>query len=353
MQNGAFFPQAVCAAFCALWLGALPAFAQSLDRPEADPNAYPDPFTQVDNFLKFPAGREMGSSSAVAVDRQGHIWVADRCGANDCKGSTLDPVMEFDANSNFIKAFGAGKLLFPHGIFIDGDGHIWVVDGHVGNGIGDDVLEFDQSGKVLRILGTPGVAGDGEYTFDEPNAVLVAPSGDIFVTDGHTPDEGNARIMHYDKNGKFIMEWGGHGIGLGRVEVPHALAMDKEGRLYVADRYNNRIQIFSQNGQLLDIWSQFGRPSGIYIDDNDILYCTDSESRTPVEYGFHPGWARGIRIGSVKDGIVRALIPDIDPEADRHITSGGEGIWAHDGVVYSAQVRQKTLVKYVPKAPLF
>ena len=85
--------------------------------------------------------------------------------------------------------------------------------------------------------------------------------------------------------------------------------MDSKGRLFVADRYNNRIQIFSQDGQLIDIWTQFGRPSGIYIDDNDNLYSTDSESRTPVEYGFHPGWARGIRIGSVKDGVVRALHP--------------------------------------------
>ena len=348
----AFFHHAFFGAFTALLLAA-PAFGQSLDRPDADPNAYPDPYAQADNFLKLPPGRVMGSSSAVALDHEGHIWVADRCGANDCKGSKLDPVMEFDANGNFIKAFGAGKFLFPHGIFIDKDDHIWLTDGHVGDGIGDDILEFDQSGKVLRTLGTPGVTGDDQYTFHEPNAVLVAPSGDIFVTDGHTPDEGNARIMHYDRNGKFVMEWGGHGIGLGRVEVPHALAMDKEGRLYVADRYNNRIQIFSQDGQLLDIWSQFGRPSGIYIDDNDVLYCTDSESRNPVEYGFHPGWARGIRIGSVKDGIVRALVPDIDPEADRHVTSGGEGIWARNGVVYSAQVRQHRVVKYAPKAPLF
>ncbi len=333
-------------------LGA-PALGQSLDRPNANPNAYPDPFSPAQNFLKLPSGRVMGSSSAVAVDHEGHIWVADRCGANDCKGSSLDPVMEFDASGNFIKAFGAGKILFPHGFFIDKDDHIWLTDGHVGNGIGDDVLEFDRDGKLLRTLGTPGVAGDGQNSFHEPNAVLVAPSGDIFVADGHTPDEGNARIIHFDKNGNFIKEWGGHGIGLGRVEVPHALAMDKEGRLYVADRYNNRIQIFSQDGQLLDIWSQFGRPSGIYIDENDILYCTDSESRNPVEYGFHPGWARGIRIGSVKDGIVRALIPDIDPEADRHSTSGGEGIWAYKGVVYSAQVRQKVVVRYVPQAPLF
>ena len=134
-------------------------------------------------------------------------------------------------------------------------------------------------------------------------------------TDGHTPDDRQYPHRAFRQK-RQIREWfwGGQGIGLGRFEVPHALAMDKEGRLYVADRYNNRIQIFSQDGQLMDIWSQFGRPSGIYIDDNDILYCSDSESRNPVEYGFHPGWERGIRIGSVKDGIVRALIPDIDPK---------------------------------------
>lgn len=352
MSPGAIFQLVLLGGWYALAPMA-PAWAQTLDRPDANPNAHPDPYTERDDFLKLPAGRVMGATSAVAVDGQGHIWVADRCGANDCKGSKLDPIMEFDAGGNFIKSFGAGKFLFPHGIFIDKDGHIWVTDNHVGDGIGDDILEFDEDGKVLRTLGTPGVAGDGAYTFSEPDAVLVAPGGDIFVTDGHTPDEGNARILRYDRNGKFVMEWGGHGIGLGRVEVPHALAMDREGHLYVADRYNNRIEIFSQDGRLLDIWSQFGRPSGIYIDENDILYCTDSESRNPVEYGFHPGWARGIRIGSVKDGVVRALIPDNDPEADRHATSGGEGIWVHDGVIYSAQVRQKRVVKYASKASLF
>ncbi len=151
----------------------------------------------------------MGSTSAVAVDSKGNVWVADRCGANDCAGSKLDPVMEFDKNGNFVKSFGAGKMLFPHGIFIDKDDHIWIADGHVGKGIGDDVIEFDQNGKVLKILGKPGVSGNGPDTFHEPNAVLIAPNGNIFVADGHEPGPGhNARVVKLDPNGKFIMQWG-------------------------------------------------------------------------------------------------------------------------------------------------
>ena len=119
--------------------------------------------------------------------------------------------MEFDAQGNFIKAFGAGTMLFPHGFFIDRQDHLWITDGHVarqGKKIGDDVLEFDQNGKLLRTLGQPGVSGERPDTFHEPNAVLVAPDGSIFVTDGHAPDKGNARVIKFDANGKFLMQWG-------------------------------------------------------------------------------------------------------------------------------------------------
>src|ERR1700733_1268703 len=138
------------------------------------PNSQPNPYRTIRDFFKLPAGRTMGSSSAVAVDSKGTVWVADRCGANDCAGSKLDPVMAFDKNGNFLKSFGAGKMLFPHGIFIDKDDHIWIADGHVAKGMGDDVIEFDQNGKVLKILGKPGVSGNGPDTFHEPNAVLIA-----------------------------------------------------------------------------------------------------------------------------------------------------------------------------------
>jgi streptogramin lyase len=314
------------------------------------PNSQPNPYHRVDNFFKLPPGRTMGSSSAVGVDHQGHIWIAERCGANSCANSKLDPVMEFDAGGNFIKAFGGGMMVFPHGFFIDQADHIWVTDAQLGEGKGDDVLEFDQNGKLLRTLGKPGIAGNGTDSFSEPSAVLVAPNGDIFVGDGHEEGKGNARIVKFDKSGKFIMQWGSHGSGPGQIEVPHTLAMDSRGRLFVGDRGNSRIQIFSQDGKLLDTWTQFSRPSGLYIDQNDVLYVTDSESRNAVGYGHHPGWTRGIRIGGAKDGVVSAFIPDPALDPEHEATTGAEGITADGhGAVYGAEVGPKDVVKYEKK----
>jgi sugar lactone lactonase YvrE len=315
------------------------------------PNSQPNPYRTIRDFFKLPAGRTMGSTNSVAVDHQGHIWVVDRCGANDCKGSKLDPVMEFDGQGHFIKAFGAGKFLFPHGMTIDKDDHLWVCDGHVGNGIGDDVIEFDQNGKVLKILGKPGVSGDGRDTFHEPNAILIAPNGDIFVADGHEPGAGhNARVVKLDPNGKFILQWGAHGSGPGQFEMPHALAMDREGRLFVADRGNNRVQIFDQDGKFIAAWKQFSRPSGIYVDADDLLYVTDSESTDKKGYGYNPAFQRGMRIGSAKTGEVTAFIPDPDMGHADPDTSAAEGVWVdRDGVIYGAEVGPKAVIRYVRK----
>jgi NHL repeat len=328
----------------------LAAGAQPADQPNAVPNPTTDRYRTVEDFFKLPPGRIMGSSSAVAGDSRGHIWVVDRCAANNCAGSKLDPIMEFDAHGNFIKAFGAGELLFPHGFVIDKQDHLWITDGHVADGKGDDVLEFDEGGKLLRTLGKPGVQGDGPDTFHEPDAILIAPDGSIFVSDGHTPGKGNSRVVKLDAQGQFVMQWGGHGDGPGQFEVPHCLAMDSKGRLYVGDRANNRIQVFTQDGKWLGQLTQFGRPSGITIDHNDILYVTDSESRDAAGYGHHPGWKRGIRVGSLKDGKVTDFIPDTDPNPEAGSTSGGEGIWVDgQGAIYSAQVEQRRIVKYVKR----
>jgi len=124
--------------------------------------------------------------------------------------------------------------------------------------------------------------------------------------------------------------------------------MDSKGRLFVGDRWNNRLSIFDQDGRFLAAWTQFGRPSGVFIDRNDVLYVADSESREPAGYGFHPGWKRGIRIGSAKDGTVKYFIPD--PVGETRDTSSAEGITVDpQGVIYGAEVGQKDIKRYVLK----
>jgi sugar lactone lactonase YvrE len=321
---------------------------------DAVPNSQPNPYITVKNWAKLPAGRTWGSTSAVDIDRDGtSVWVAERCGANSCAGKNDPPVLKFDASGKLVKAFGAGMIVFAHGIFVDRDDNVWVTDGQIADGKGFQVIKFSPDGKVLMTLGKAGVAGDGPDTFNQPNDVVVAANGDIFVSDGHTPNKGNARVVKFTKDGKFVKQWGEHGSGPGQFEVPHALAIDSDGRLFVGDRANNRIQIFDQDGNFIAQWKQFGRPSGIFIDKKDVLYVTDSESTDRDGYGHNPGYKRGIRIGSAKDGTVTAFIPDpLAPDADGKLpaTSISEGVAADaQGNVFGAEVGPKDLKKYVKK----
>ncbi len=303
----------------------------------APPNSQPNPYRTVENWAKLPNGRIMGSSAAVEIDRDGEsIWVAERCGANECVNSDLAPILKFDRDGNLVRSFGARMFIFPHGIFVDRDGNLWLTDAHGEKGKGHQVFKFTPEGRVLLTLGQAGVEARGADGFNQPTDVVVAPNGDIFVSESHKePNYGNARISKFSKEGKFIKEWGKHGSGPGQFQVPHALTMDSRGRLFVGDRANNRIQIFDQEGRFLEEWRQFGRPSGIYIDKNDILYVTDSESSEEN----NPGWKRGIRVGSARNGVVTAFIP-----------AEAEGVAADaKGNIYAVEVRSRTLNKYVKK----
>ena len=214
----------------------------------------------------------------------------------------------------------------------------------LGNGKkGHQVFKFDPDGKLLMTLGKAGVAGAGLDEFNAPSAVFVAPNGDFFVADGHGGAT-NARILKFTKDGKFIKTWGHKGAGPGEIDVPHALAMDSRGRLFLGDRNNNRIQILDQDGNLLDQWTQFSRPSAIFIDRNDTIYVADSESESVSKN--HDGWKRGIRVGSARDGSVTAFIPD--PVDKARGTSAAEGVAADAaGNIYGAEVGAKRLMKYV------
>src|SRR3984885_11065890 len=252
----------------------------------ASTNSLPDPYVGAP-FGKLPDGRTWGSTAGIGTDRDGRsIWVAERCGVFappsamkpgvpfGCQGSSLAPILKFDAEGNLVKSFGAGMFVLPHGLTIDRAGNIWVTDGVGKDGMGHQVFKFSPDGKVLLTLGKAGVAGTGPDEFNAPSAVLVAPNGDIFVADGHGGDT-NARVVKFDPTGKFIKSWGHKGTAPGEFDGPHTLAMDSRGRLFVGDRGNNRIQIFDQEGNFLDQWTQFSRPSAVYIDADDVIYVAD------------------------------------------------------------------------------
>jgi sugar lactone lactonase YvrE len=208
---------------------------------------------------------------------------------------------------------------------------------------GHQVFKFSPDGKLLLTLGKAGGGRDPEFFF-QPNDILVAPNGEIFVSEGHASAAGStARVLKFSKEGKFIKSFGQLGQGPGDFDQPHALAMDSRGRLFVGDRNNNRIEIFDQDGKFLEQWRQFSRPSGIYIDKNDNIYVADSESESVSRN--HDGWKRGIRIGSAKDGSVKFFIPD--PVEKAPSTSAAEGVAADaQGNVYGAEVGPRALKRY-------
>jgi DNA-binding beta-propeller fold protein YncE len=320
-------------------------------------NSLPNPYAGAP-FGKLPEGRTWGSTAGIDIDPDGKsVWVAERCGAFAppsamkpgvpfaCDGSNLAPILKFDENGNLLKAFGAGLFVLPHGLSVDRAGNVWVTDGLGKDGKGHQVFKFSPDGKVLMTLGKAGVAGSGPDEFNAPSAVLIAPNGDIFVADGHGGNT-NARIVKFNKDGKFIKSFGHKGSGPGDIDIPHTLAMDSQGRIFEGDRGNNRIQIFDQEGNFIAQWAQFSRPSGVYIDRNDVIYVTDSESGSANPA--HAAWKRGVRIGSAKDGSVTAFIPDPDEHATT--TSAAEGITADGaGHVYGAEVGPKRVMKYVRK----
>ena len=203
----------------------------------------------------------------------------------------------------------------------------------------------------MMTLGEPGVFGDDENHFNGPADVLVAPNGDIWVADGHRG--GNNRIVKFSPDGRFLLQVGG-GVGseskeAGRFDDPHGLAMDSAGRLFVADRGNSRIQIFDQAGNLLTIWTQFGKPSGLFIDRDDVLYVVDGLSglERPA-WRDNPGWEQGIRIGDAKSGWVTSFIPNF-------ASAGGAGIEFvgvdFEGNIYANDLSRQSVTKYARFRP--
>jgi len=207
--------------------------------------------------VTLPAGVTMGATASVAFDANGHLFVLTR-------GDKT--FFEFNPDGSFIRSFGDKLFTRSHGLRIDRDGNLWATDvgGHI-------VVKMTRDGQPLLTIGTKGEAGEwneatGSHKLNQPNDVVLAGNGDVFVAQGHTPGaEGDARVLKFDKNGKFIKSWGGKGSGPGRFQVAHGIAIDAKGLVWVADRENQRIQLFDQDGKFVREVKYKGLPCSLDI----------------------------------------------------------------------------------------
>ena len=297
---------------CALVLAAAPAA-----EAQSGQNAMRNPYRMLADWGELPEGALWGATIGIVPDGEGGVWIHHR---------SDPPIVKLNAQGQAVQAFGEGLFVQAHGFCRDRDGNLWAGDsGPFGDdpakaGRGYQFFKFSPAGELLLTLGKAGVSQAGRDTFIAPTACAVAPNGDIVIADGHFPrpstsQQDGDRLVRFTSAGAYVGAWGRKGSGPGEFDGPHALAFDSQGRLFVADRSNNRIQIFDREMRFVDDWRHFGRPSGVAITAADALYVSDSESGKRIAGAIrNPGWKNGIRIGSAKDGSLLAFIAGTDPE---------------------------------------
>lgn len=250
----------------------------------------PATYRRVEGWAAAPPGVTWGQVPGMAIDAAGRLFVFHR-GA--------PPVVELDADGQVLKTWGTGAFVWPHGVRVDRDGYLWITDGRHRDGRGQQVFKYRRDGTLVLTLGTAGVAGVDQATFNGPCDVAVADNGDVFVADGHW----NARVVKFSRDGRFLKAWGRKGTGPGEFDVPHTLVIDQRGRVLVGDRSNKRVQIFDQDGRFITEWTHLGSPSGMFIGPDDTLYVVDYNDR------------KGIFIASAATGVVRQKLDDAVPES--------------------------------------
>ncbi|MGA2258130.1 MAG: peptidyl-alpha-hydroxyglycine alpha-amidating lyase family protein, partial [Thermoguttaceae bacterium] len=205
-----------------------------------------------------PKNITWGPMSGVAVDRQDNVWVLSR---------SNPAVQVYRPDGKFLFSWGEGVIGTGHMLTLDHQGNVWVAEAsrHV-------VLQLTPKGELLRTLGTPGEPGCDERHFNRPTDVAVTPEGEVFISDGYS----NARVVHFDRSGKFVKAWGTLGTAPGELSLPHAIALDSRGRVYVADRNNARIQVFDQDGKSLDQWRNIIVPCAFWMTKDDELWVCGS-----------------------------------------------------------------------------
>lgn len=306
-------------------------------------NDAPNPYKLQTGWAQTP--RPWGPVNALYADGKDNLWVFDRCGEKGCADSNMNPIYELSPAGKTMKNFGAGQFVSAHGLAVDKDGNVWAADFQAKDGKGAQVVKLSPDGKVLLKLGLAGKT-EGEGAFNQPTGVAVASNGNIYVAEGHGSKLNKSQVSIYDKNGKFIKSFASHGKGDGQLTEPHAIAIDKQDRVYVADRTSARINVYDKDGKFLASWKQFGRPSGVWVDSNDMIYVADSQSdQDPSKPNYNGGCKMGIRIGSVKDGKVMYYIPPPPGTSDKVPPPEGITVDSH-GTIYAAAVQGLDVKKY-------
>jgi DNA-binding beta-propeller fold protein YncE len=202
-----------------------------------------------------PDGWYFGRVSMVANDLQNNVYVLHRNG-------NIDPLVVFDAEGNYLRSWGKGVIDDPHGVRVDRENNVWVVDR------AGAILKFTTTGKLLMTIGTKGVRGNDDKSFGSPTDIAWDSQGNTYIADGY----GNSRVAKFDKSGKYVMSWGTPGSGPSQFRTVHSIQFDSKDRAYVSDRENNRIQIFDASGKLLNTWNHLGSTQGIWISPEDEMY---------------------------------------------------------------------------------
>jgi len=270
-------------------------------------------YRPVADWARLPEGMRWGQVTASAADADGNLYVFRRA---------QPPILQLNPKGELTRGFGEGVIAAAHGIRVDPQGFLWTADVR-----GHTVYKMDRDGNVLMTLGKKGVSGVGVDTFNGPTDVLVTKTGEVFVTDGQF----NSRVVHFAGDGTFMKAWGTAGSGPGQFKVPHAIAIDSAGRLFIADRDNGRIVIFDQQGTFIDEWTAFGQPSGLFIDAADRLYVAAIGARS------------GLVTGSARTGKVDGFlaIPAKDLNGPHLVTVDARG------QVYVADLLASDLRKFV------
>jgi DNA-binding beta-propeller fold protein YncE len=268
------------------------------------------------NWPKLPAGWTFQETPGIAVDSREHAFVFHR---------GPHTIMEFDKAGALVRSWGDDTFVRPHGLKFDPQGNLWAADdgGHV-------VVKMDAQGRVVMVLGRKNTPGETNDLFNRPTDIAFAPNGDFYVSDGY----GNSRVVKFNKEGKFLTAWGKKGTGESEFNIVHAVAVDKQGRVYVGDRENYRMQIFDANGKFLTAWKHVGSPWGVVITEDQMLYMCDGHNNRILKVNLS-GEVLGVLSGPGK------LPGQVD--YSHHIAVGSSG------AIYVSEIKNWRAQKFSPK----